>query len=458
MTLGFDLSKTATALQKELKAFEKIHPRSGKFYRQGLKHYLYGAPMHWMQQWPGSYPIYVAKAHGAILEDVDGNSYIDFALGDSGAMYGHAHPIAVKAINEQIVNGSTFMLPTEESLWVGKELARRFGLRYWQVTTSATDANRFVLRLCRMITGRNKIVTFNWNYHGSVDETQVELDTHFNMIPREDVHPNGINHLQTTRLVEFNDTVALEEALSQRDVACVLTEPVMTNIGMVPPEPGYHEALRELTRQYDVPLIIDETHSISTGVSGYTGKHGLQPDFFVLGKAIAGGIPIAVWGTSEEMAERIWKIRPQFKPGDPINHYGFGGTLAGSALQLAVLKATLKDIMTEETFNHMEKMAIRFEAGTNEVIRKHRLPWHVTRIGARAEYLFLEHPPKNGGEAHLGRHPLLEAYIHLYLLNRGILLTPFHNMALMCPFVSEYDVDRHSTLLDECLCVIKDYC
>jgi glutamate-1-semialdehyde 2,1-aminomutase len=454
--LGVDLDKTAAALRQELQEFKRLHPRSGEFYRRGMEHYLYGAPLHWMQQWPGSYPIYVVKAQGARLEDADGRSYIDFALGDSGAMYGHAHPATVKAISTQVAKGSTFMLPTEESLAVGEELARRFGLRYWQVTTSATDANRFVLRLCRMITGRDKIVAFNWNYHGSVDETQVELDSQQRMIPREDVHPNGTDHQQTTRLIEFNDIAALDEALSHGDVACVLTEPVMTNIGMVPPEPGYHDALREVTRQYDVPLIIDETHSISTSVNGYTGKYGLKPDFFVLGKAIAGGIPIAVWGVSAEMAKRIWKVRPHFKPGDPINHYGFGGTLAGSALQLAALKATLEEIMTEDNFHHMETMARRFEDGTNGVISRYHLPWHVTRIGARVEYLFLDHPPKNGGEAHHGRHPLLEAYIHLYMLNHGVLLTPFHNMALMCPFVTGADVDRHSVLLDECLSKIKE--
>lgn len=453
--LGIDLDKTAEAFKHELQKFNQLHPSSGECYRQGLEHYLYGAPLHWMQQWPGSYPIYVTKAQGARLEDVDGNSYIDFALGDSGAMYGHAHPVTVKAISTQLAKGSTYMLPTEESLWVGRELAKRFGLRYWQVTTSATDANRFVLRLCRMITGRDKIVTFNWNYHGSVDETQVELDRQKGMIPREDVHPNATDHQQTTRLVEFNDIAALDEALSHGDVACVLTEPVMTNIGMVPPEPGYHEALRSLTRRHGVPLIIDETHSISTSVNGYTGKYELEPDFFVLGKAIGGGIPIAVWGASEEMAKCIWESRPHFRPGDPINHYGFGGTLAGSALQIAALKATLEEIMTEDNFNHMEAMAGQFEAGTNGVIRKHQLPWHVTRIGARAEYLFLEHPPKNGGEAHQGRHPLLEAYIHLYLLNRGILLTPFHNMALMCPFVTGEDIDLHSALLEQCILSIK---
>lgn len=449
MTLGVDLGRTALAFEEELRLFADSHPRSAALYRRGLEHFLYGAPMHWMQQWPGSCPVYVTRAQGARLEDVDGHSYVDFALGDSGAMFGHGHPATVKAICEQVASGSTFMLPTEDSLWVGEELARRFGLPYWQITTSATDANRFVLRLCRMITGRAKVLAFNCNYHGSVDETQVELAPDSRMVPRHDVHPNGRDHRQTTRLVEFNDIAALQEALSHDDVACVLTEPVMTNIGMVPPAPGFHEALRELTRRHEVPLVIDETHSISTGVGGYCGKYGLQPDFFVLGKAIGGGIPIAVWGASDEMARRIWAVRPHFTPGEPINHYGFGGTLAGSALQVAALKATLETVMTPQNFARMEEMAVRFAEGASGVIRRHGLPWHLTRIGARVEYLFLQHTPRTGGEAAAGRHALLEAYLHLYQLNRGVLLTPFHNMALLCPFVSAGDVDRHTAVLDE---------
>ncbi len=251
------------------------------------------------------------------------------------------------AIADQLSRGSTMMLPTEDSLWVGEELARRFGLPYWQVTTSATDANRFIVRLCRMFTGRSKIVTFNCNYHGSVDETQVELDDAGRMVPRTGVHPNAMDHEQTTRLVEFNDIPALEEALAHGDVACVLTEPILTNIGMVPAEPGYHEALRRLTREHDVPLIIDETHTISTGPRGYTGEHGLEPDFFVLGKSIAGGIPVAVWGASEAMARRIWSVLPHFRAGQEINHFGFGGTLAGSALQMRAIRATLEEVMTD---------------------------------------------------------------------------------------------------------------
>jgi glutamate-1-semialdehyde 2,1-aminomutase len=410
--------------------------------------------MHWMQQWPGTYPIYVSHASGAHLTDVDGHEYVDFALGDTGAMFGHANPALVEAISAQLRHGATMMLPTEDSVWVGEELTRRFGLPYWQVTTSATDANRFIIRLCRMVSGKDKIVTFNWNYHGSVDETQVELDAAGSMLPRSGVHPNAMHHEQTTRLVEFNDVEALEEALAHGDVACVLTEPVLTNIGMVPPEPGYHDALRRLTRTYDVALVMDETHTISTGPGGYTRAHGLDPDFFVLGKSIAGGVPVAVWGTSREFAERIWAVLPHFKPGEAINHFGFGGTLAGSALQMAAIRATLATVMTAQNYVHMISLAARLERGMSQILERYALPWHVTRIGARVEYLFRRRPPRTGGEAHHARHPLLEAFIHLYLLNRGVLLTPFHNMALMCPFTTAEDVDLHNRLLEECVITI----
>jgi glutamate-1-semialdehyde 2,1-aminomutase len=451
---GIDLRRVESLLGEEEAFFETSHAVSRQFYERGLQHFLYGAPMHWMQQWPGTFPLYVRSASGAHLTDVDGHTYVDFALGDTGAMFGHANAEVISAIAGQLPHGSTFMLPTEDSLYVGEALARRFGLPYWQVTTSATDANRFIIRLCRMVSGRDKIITFNWNYHGSVDETQVEFDAHNHMVPRTGVHPNAVDHDRTTRLVEFNSIAALEEALSHGDVACVLTEPMLTNVGMVPPDPGFHDELRRLTRERGVPLVIDETHTISTGPGGYTGAYGLQPDFLVLGKSIAGGIPVAVWGASEDMARRIWAVLPHFRPGQEINHFGFGGTLAGSALQMAAIRATLEEVMTDENCALMMASAERLESGIRQVFARHGVLWHVTRIGARVEYLFMPHPPRNGGEAHHGRHALLEAFIHLFLLNRGVLLTPFHNMALMCPFTTEADVDLHNQVLDLCLTAI----
>ena len=450
-TFGLDLARVEALFKRELRRFDELHPRSAQAYRENRRHWLYGAPLHWMQQWPGNCPLLVKEAQGARVTDIDGQQYVDFALGDSGAMFGHAQPAVADAIARQARRGSTLMLPTEDSLWVGAELARRFGLPYWQVTTSATDANRFVLRLCRMLSGRDKVVVFNCNYHGSVDESQVEFDAAGRMVPRAGVHPNGVRHDATTRLVEFNDLDALEAALAHGDVAAVLTEPFMTNVGMVPPAEGFHAGLRELTRRHDVALIIDETHTISCGPAGYSGAHGLEPDFFVLGKCIAGGIPSAVWGCSQAQAERIWAVLPHFRPGQAINHFGFGGTLAGNALQLAAMRATFAEVMTEDAYRHMFQLAAQLEAGVRATLEELRLPWHVTRIGARVEYLFMTHAPRNGGEAHHARNGLVEACLHLYLLNRGVLLTPFHNMALTCPATRAEDVELHDRLLRDCL-------
>lgn len=439
-------------MQRELDRFDQRHPKSKGFYEKGKRAYLYGAPLHWMQNWPGGCPLYVSRARGAHLTDVDGNDYLDLCLGDSGAMFGHGNPHVARAISEQAGKGLTMMLPTPDSVVVGETLKQRFGLSYWQLATSATDANRFAIRLSRMITGRDKILVFNGNYHGSVDETQVELDDQGRMVPRFGVHPNAVDHSRTTRLVEFNDVAALAGALVHGDVACVLAEPVMTNIGMVPARPGYHEALRRLTRESGTVLIIDETHTISTGPGGYTRAFGLEPDIFVLGKAIGGGMPCAVYGVSDEIADRIWRVRPHIRPGKDRNmHSGFGGTLAGNALTLAAIRAVLEHVMTDEAYSRMIASAHRLEEGVSRVIQAYGLPWHVTRIGARAEYMFSPSTPLNGGQARSGRNGPLEAFMHLFFLNRGILLTPFHNMVLVCPEVSERDIEHHNQVFEACV-------
>ncbi len=447
---GVDLGKIEPLKEQELDRFASERPRSKKLYQRALKSYLYGTPLHWMQQWPGSYPIYVDTAQGARLTDVDGNTYVDFALGDTGAMFGHANEAVVEAIYARMRIGSTMMLPTEDSIWVGEELQRRFGLPFWQMATSATDANRFCLRLARMITGRDKVLVYNWNYHGSVDESQVMLEEGA-MVPRHGVAPNAMDFSRTTRVIEFNDVEALEQALEPEDIACVLAEPEMTNIGMVPVEPGYHDKLRELTRRHGTVLIIDETHTISTGPGGYTRAHNLDPDMFVLGKSIAGGIPCAVYGVTEAIAERIWSILSRDTTGEEINHFGFGGTLVGNAATLAAMRATFSEIMTEDNYALMIRLATRLEEGVDATIREHGLPWHVTRIGARAEYLFRTSPPRTGGEAETARNFQLESYMHLYFLNRGILLTPFHNMALICPATVDADIDLHNEIFERCV-------
>jgi glutamate-1-semialdehyde 2,1-aminomutase len=435
----------AELLPRELERFEREHPRSRELALEAEESLLAGVPMPWMIRWAGGFPVFAADAQGARFRDVDGHEYVDFCLGDTAAMTGHSPEPTVRAIAEQANRGITLMLPSEDAIWVGRELARRFGLPRWQFALTATDANRFAIRLARELTGRPKVLVFNWCYHGSVDETFATLDDEAVVAREGNVGP-PVALAETTRVVEWNDTEGLERELAQGDVACVLAEPALTNIGIVLPEAGFHDALREATRAAGTLLIIDETHTICAGPGGYTAAYGLDPDLLTIGKPIAGGVPAAAYGFSREVAERLEELMPQDERADTG---GIGGTVAANVLSLAATRATLDEVLTEEAFEHMIALGERFEAGVAEVIERHDLPWHVTRLGCRVEYLFRRERPRNGTEAAAGGNPELDRLIHLYALNRGILLTPFHNMALMSPATTEADVDLHTKVFDE---------
>jgi glutamate-1-semialdehyde 2,1-aminomutase len=436
----------------EQQRYAASHAKSAELFQRGQQHWLYGAPSHWMRRWIGGWPVYVTRRvgdYGVRVADVDGNEYVDFCLGDTGGMCGHGHPAIAEALARQASQATSLMLPTEDAEWVGRELQRRFGLPYWNLTTSASDANRACIRLSRMVTGRDRVLVFSGCYHGSVEEAHVELRDG-RMVLRNNIHPNGFPHDRLSAVVEFNDVAALEAALRRGDIACVLTEPAMTNYGMVAPEPGFHEALRELTRATGTLLIMDETHTLSSGPGGYTRAHGLDPDFLVVGKAIAGGVPAAAFGASKETAERIWKVLPRVPPTQCQSaHAGFGGTLAGNALTVAAMRAVLEHVLTDAAFSRMLELSERLESNANRVIRAANLPWHAMRVGARAEILFCVDPPRNASEVRQSRNAELEALLHLHLLNRGVLITPFHNMMLMSPGTTDADVDRFDAAFAE---------
>lgn len=439
-----DSDAVARLMERERRQFLQAHPQSAARFAQARRSLLGGVPMNWMVRWPGAFPLFVEAAEGAHFTDVDGHDYIDFCLGDTGAMTGHAPLPAVRAIARQAARGLTLMLPTEDAAWVGEELARRFGLPQWQFTLSATDANRFAIRLCRHITGRPKILVYHGCYHGTVDETVVALDAG-RVVPRRGSIGPPVDPAVTTRVVEWNDLPALQEALSHGDVACVLAEPVMTNIGIIPPEPGYHEALRRLTRDAGTLLVIDETHTICAGPGGYTRAHGLQPDMLTIGKPLGSGVPSGAYGCTRAVAEQI-QAATTIQEADVG---GIGGTLAGNALSLALMRVTLAEVLTEDAFARMIPLGERLEEGVRGVFRAHDVPWHVARLGCRVEYRFQPHPPRNATEAEASEQPLLDGLAHLYCLNRGILLTPFHNMTLISPATTAADVDRHTEVLGE---------
>jgi glutamate-1-semialdehyde 2,1-aminomutase len=441
---GIDRARLADLTAAERDRYAAEHPRSRALFERTSRSLLGGVPMSWMAKWASGFPPALAEAHGARVTDVDGREYVDLCLGDTGAMAGHAAPPVVEAVARRAATGITAMLPTEDAAWVGEELARRFGVPRWQFALTATDANRWVLRMAREITGRPKVLVFSYCYHGTVDETFVVLEDGRERSRLGNVGP-AVDPATTTRVVEFNDVDALRQALAQEDVACVLTEPALTNIGIVLPEPGFHEALRELTRATGTLLVIDETHTLSAGPGGMTAAENLEPDLVTIGKAIAGGVPIGAYGMTEDVAERILSA-----PGaDLIDVGGVGGTLAGNALSLAAARATLEHVLTPEAHERMAQLSQRLAEGVERTLADRGVPWHIVRLGARAEYRFTAQPPRTGGEAEAAGDGDLDDYMHVALMNRGVLLTPFHNMALMCPATTEADVDRHDEAFAE---------
>jgi glutamate-1-semialdehyde 2,1-aminomutase len=436
-----DRGRLGKLREREEKRFVEEHPRSGELYARAEHSLLGGVPMNWMKKWAGAFPVFVKHAKGAHFTCVDGREYVDLCLGDTGAMTGHSPDVVVDAVAKRAREGITLMLPTEDALYVGEDLKKRFGLPYWQFTLTATDANRFSIRIAREITQRPKILVFHYCYHGTVDESFAGLREGVVGPRRGNIGP-PVNPAETTRVVEFNDLNALEDALKHQDVACILAEPAMTNVGIILPDEGYWKAARALARRYGTLLIADETHTICAGPGGCTAEWQLQPDMLVFGKAIGSGIPGAAYGCTEEVAQRI-AARIHLEECDVG---GIGGTLAGNALSLAAMRATLEKVLTAGNFAKMIALAVRFNEGVVAAIQERGLPWNVQRLGCRAEYTFCGKAPRNGGESAAASDFELERFLHLYALNRGVLLTPFHNMALMCPETTEGDVDAHTVV------------
>ena len=425
---------------EELLVYEKTHPGSKELHAKSVGPMLNGVPMSWMAKWPGPFPVYVDSAKGSHFQDVDGNDYVDFCLGDTGAMVGHSPDASVRAIKAQLDKGITFMLPTEDAAISAQTLAGRFGLPKWQFTLTATDANRHVIRYARHLTGRSKILIHDYCYHGSVDETFANLDEKGNTVSRANNIGAPVELNQTTWVVPFNDLDAAEKAMASGEIAAALIEPAMTNIGIVLPEKGYLEGMRQLCTKYGVILIHDETHTLSEGVGGMTQRRSLHPDVVVLGKTIGAGIPAGAFGMTEDLATRI---RDSIHL-EHIDVGGVGGTLAGNALSMAAIRATLTEVLTEGVFAKMEELCTLWTKDVQNIIDEYEMPWQVSQLGSRSEYSFRSSAPRTGKEAADADDFELQQYLHLHAINRGVLMTPFHNMALMCPATTLDDIARHT--------------
>ena len=445
-----DRERLAGLWRDELQLFRDTHPRSGELWQQAREHLPGGVPMLWMAKWPGDWPVYVEEASGAHFRCADGIDHVDLCLGDTGAMVGHAPAASVAAISERLARGSTFMLPTADAAIAAGLLAERFGLPEWQFTLSATDANRHVLRYARQATGRRKVLVIDYCYHGTVDEAYATLDDDGRVVSRRRNIGPPVPLDETTVVVSFDDIPALEAALETGEVAAVLAEPAMTNIGIVLPSEGWHDAVRAACDRTGTILVIDETHTLCAGPGGMTARDGLKPDVVVVGKTIGGGIPAAAWGMTRELADRVRDSLEWAGEGrEDLDVGGVGGTLAGNAVSMAGIRATLSEVLTPEVYPGMIERATEWTAGVQATIDEFGAPWQVTQIGCRAEYSFRPAAPTNGREAADADDFELQQYLHLHALNRGILITPFHNMALMSPATTSDDVERHTVAFRE---------
>ena len=446
---AIDRDRLAELLAAEQAEYTARHPRSRELY-SGATHLFGRVPMTWMNMWSGGFPLYLDTARGNRVTDVDGHTYVDFALGDTGAMAGHSPAPTLHAVTRRMgeLGGITTMLPTEDAEWVGAELTRRFGMPLWSFTLSATDANRWAIRLARLATGRPKVLVFGYCYHGSVDEAFAlpGPDGKAQSRPGNVAPPVALD--LTTRAATWNDLESVERELAHGDVAAILTEPALTNIGIVLPEPGFMEGLRQLATRYGSLLMIDETHTFSAGWGGATRAWGLQPDVFVIGKSIGGGIPSGAYGITEDVARAVTR-HTEAGDADIVDVGGVGGTLAGNALSTAAMRATLGEVLTEDAFARMTDLATAFTAGVQDTLDELDVPWSISQLGARAEYRFARPAPRSGEESAAAADEELDAYLHLATCNRGVLMTPFHNMALMCPETTRADVDRHTEVFRE---------
>jgi glutamate-1-semialdehyde 2,1-aminomutase len=426
--------------------YTETHPRSAARHQEA-EHLFGRVPMTWMNMWAGGFPLYLDRARGNRVVDVDGHEYVDFALGDTGAMAGHSPRATTEAVERRISEqgGITTMLPTADAEWVAAELSRRFGLPLWSFTLTATDANRWAIRLARLATRRTKVLTFAYCYHGSVDEAFAVPGPEGTAVARPGLVGAPVPIDATTRVCEFNDLAGVEAQLRHGDVAAILTEPALTNIGIVLPQDGFHAGLRELATRYGALLMIDETHTFSAGPGGATAAWGLDPDILVIGKSIGGGIPTGAYGLTDQVVDAV-NARPE---ADLVDVGGIGGTLAGNALSVAAMRATLEDVLTDEAFDTMLRLGVEFEAGVQATLDRTGMPWSVSRLGARAEYRFAAPAPVTGSESAAAADEELDEYLHLFLVNRGVLITPFHNMALMCPETTSEDVELHTRLFAE---------
>jgi len=407
-----DPGRVARLYERELARFAREHPRCLELRERARPFMPHGVPMQWMAA-SFAHPVWVTEGHGAHFTCADGCDFLDTNIGDKSTFCGFDPEPVVHAVREQVARGPQYMLPTEDSIVVAEELGRRWGLPSWQFTLSASQANTEALRLARHATGRERVLMFTGDYAGHVDEFFVPYAADGRLTF------SGLRASvgRDVGVVQFNDVAALERELATGAYACVLTEPALTNSGVVLPDPGFHDALRRLTREHETTLILDETHTLICGPGGLVGRWGLEPDVVTAGKAIGGGVPLGAYGLTRELAAAF--EREETADGREAE-LASGGTLFGNALSMAAARAALLEVLTDEAYERTARLGAMLADGMERIVAEAGLPWKVQRLYARSGLSFCGRLPRSAGEWDADEQPALNALLRLLLANRGV--------------------------------------
>lgn len=414
---GIDRRRIERLTERELARFVDERPRSTALRSRGSASMPRGVPMSWMTQLFGHPPIFIDHGDGAYITDVDGHRYFDTNIADTSMFCGYSPEPVVRAVSERVAAGAQFLMPTEDAVWVAEELGRRWPVPKWQFTLSATLANTEAIRVARHVTGRTKLLMFSGKYHGHADEMLV-TERAGHLEPEYYGLPTSVT--EHVVLVGFNDTEALERALAPGDVACVLTEPALTNVGVIQPEPGFHALLRRLTRESGTLLVLDETHTLICGPGGLVGRWALEPDIVTLGKSIGGGVAIGGYGMQAPVASALEDDTGDYGGGDFVPEVATGGTLFGNALQMAASRAALGEVLTAEAYERTSALGQRLADGIDQVAADAALPWRAHRLFARSGYAFDGTFARDAAEAHRSHDAELWRLLRLWMANRGV--------------------------------------
>jgi glutamate-1-semialdehyde 2,1-aminomutase len=401
-----DRAGISELLAQELARFREGRPRSLAMLERARAHMPNGTPMAWMA-YDNDQVVYIDHGDGPGFTDLDGHTYLDFNASDMAMFCGHAHPAIVAAVQAQAARSTQFLLPTEGSVLVAEELARRYPVPLWQFTLSATQANTEVIRLARAATGRDVILLFQGHYHGHFEEGLVDL-ADGQASPTQRGLSKGVTG--RVRIAQFNDAGTLRRALEPGDIALVLTEPAMTNsIHLLAPGPGWHDALRALTREHGTLLAIDETHTHVVGPGGATGMWRLDPDMVTIGKAVAGGVPMGAYGVTAALGEQL----------DVARNVATGGTLFGNPLSAAAAVAALTQVLVPSAYEHTTALGGQLADGIEQAIAAAGLPWTAIRLGPRSGQWYGPQP-RTGAEAYALTDGELTRLVRVWLANRGV--------------------------------------